>query len=157
MDGGVSLTGKDTISMGSRGLTLRIFNDLADGDTGNIEFPNNLVESKTGKNGNTIYAFNATGKTGVLTVRVLRGSPDDKYLNSELNKYLQDQSAYVLLDGEFIKRIGDGLGGVTNDVYRMSGGIINKYPVVKENVEGDTEQAVAIWTIPFANNERSLT
>lgn len=157
MDGGVSLTGKDTISLGSRGLALRIFNDLADGDTGNLDFPNNLVESKTGKNGNTIYAFNSTGKVSLLTIRVLRGSPDDKYLNSEMNRYLQDPAAYTLIDGEFVKRIGNGLGEVTNDVYRMSGGIIQKFPVVKENVEGDVEQSVSIWSVQFANNSRSLS
>lgn len=153
----VSLTGKDTISIGSRGLAPRILADLADGDTGMLDFPNNLVEAKTGKNGNTIYAFNSTGVVGTMTIRTLRGSADDKYLNSEMNRYKQDPASYTLLDGEIIKRVGDGIGNVTNDVYSLDGGIVQKMPNVKENVEGDTEQAVTIWQIIFANSDRSLT
>lgn len=157
MNGGVSLTGKDTQQIGSRGLALRVLADLADGDAGNLDFPNNLVEVKTGKNGNTIYAFNATGKVCTYTARVLRGSADDKYFNAQMNLYLKDPAAYVLLDGEFIKRAGDGQGNVVSDVYRVSGGIPQKMPNAKENVEGDTEQAVTVWQIAFANTERSLT
>jgi len=153
----VSLTGKDTISIGSRGLAPRILVDLADGDTGALDFPNNLVEAKTGKNGNTIYAFNSTGVVGTLMIRTLRGSADDKYLNGEMNRYKRDPAAYTLLDGEIIKRVGDGTGKVTNDVYTLDGGIVQKMPNVKENVEGDTEQAVTIWQILFANSDRSLT
>lgn len=153
----VSLTGKDTIAIGSRGLSLRVFADLADGDTGVLDFANNLVEAKTGKNGNTIYAFNSTGKVVTATVRVIRGSADDKFLNSEMNRYLLDPAAYTLLDGEIIKRVGDGEGNVTSDVYSIDGGCIQKMPAVKENVEGDTEQAVTIWQIIFANSDRGLT
>lgn len=154
---GVSLTGNDTMALGSAGAALRIFADFADGDTVNLEFPNNLVEAKTGKNGNTIYAFNATGQVVNATVRVLRGSPDDKFLNAELNLYLADPAAYPLLAGEFIKRIGDGTGAVTNDVYKIGGGVVQKFPTVKENVEGDTEQSISIYLILFANTERSIT
>lgn len=157
MIGGVSLTGADTQQIGSRGLALRILADLADGDTGSLDFPNNLLEVKTGKNGNTIYAFNATGKVCTYTTRVLRGSADDKYLNAQMNLYLRDPAAYVLLDGEFIKRAGDGQGNVTHDIYRVGGGAVQKMPNAKENVEGDTEQAVTVYQIIFANTERSLT
>lgn len=155
--GGVSLTGNDTMALGSTGAALRIFADFADGDTVNLEFPNNLVEAKTGKNGNTIYAFNATGQVVNATVRVLRGSPDDKFLNAELNLYLADPAAYPLLAGEFIKRIGDGTGAVVNDVYKIGGGVVQKFPTVKENVEGDTEQSISIYLILFANTERSIS
>lgn len=156
-DGSVSLTGKDTIAIGSRGAALRILADLGDGDTGAVDFPNNLVEGKVGKDGNTIFAFNSTGATSTLTIRVLRGSADDKYLNAELNRYKRDPAAYTLLAGEIVKRIGQGDGTVVNDTYVMNGGIIQKYPVVKENVEGDTEQAVSIWQIFFANNDRAIS
>lgn len=153
----VSLTGKDTIAVGSRGLAPRILADLADGDTGVLDFPNNLVEAKTGKNGNTIYAFNSTGKVVTLNIRVIRGSADDKYLNGEMNRYLQDPAAYTLIDGEIVKRIGDGEGNITNDVYSLDGGVVQKMPATKENVEGDTEQAVTIWQVIFANSDRGLT
>ena len=153
----VSLTGSDTIAIGSRGLSPRIFADLADGDVGSLDFPNNLVEAKTGKNGNTIYAFNATGKVVTAIVRLMRGSADDKYMNGEMNRFLLDPAAYTLLDGEIVKRVGDGEGNVTNDVYSLDGGIVQKMPNVKENVEGDTEQAVAIWQVIFANSDRGIS
>ena len=153
----VALTGKDTISLGSRGLALRIFADLADGDVAVLDFPNNLVEAKTGKNGNTIYAFNSTGVVATATIRVLRGSADDKYLNAELNRFKLDPPAYTLIDGEFVKRVGDGIGNVTNDVYSLDGGIVQKMPNMKENVEGDIEQGIAIWQVIFANSDRGLS
>lgn len=148
---GTVLTGKDTTI-----LNERIFADLADGDCVNLAFPNNLVEAKVGKNGNTVYAFNATGKQATATIRVLRGSSDDKWLTSELNSYVNDPVAYALLTGEFIKRVGDGAGNVTADVYKFNGGVVQKYPEVKENVEGATDQGVAIYTIVFANTDRIL-
>lgn len=153
----VALTGKDTIAIGSRGLALRIFADLADGDTAVLDFPNNLVEAKTGKNGNTIFSFNSTGKVVTATVRLILGASDDKYSNAEMNRYLLDQAAYTLLDGEFIKRVGDGEGKVSNVVYSLDGGIAQKMPNMKENVEGDTEQAVAIWQFIFANSDRGIS
>ncbi len=147
----VSLTGNDTIV-----LDARILADLADGDTAMLDFPNNLVEAKVGKNGNTIYAFNSTGRTVTVTVRVIRGSEDDKWINGRMVEFVQDPAAFLLLEGEFIKRAGDGAGNVTSDIYRLRGGVVQKLPGAKENVEGDTEQSVAIWQIIFANTDRIL-
>lgn len=155
--GSVSLTGKDTISVGSQGATLRILSDLADGDTGVLDLPNDLVAGKVGKNGNVIFAFNSTGKTAMLSIRTILGSADDKYLNAEMNSYLNDPAAYTLLAGEFIKRVGDGNGNTNNITYSMNGGIIQKMPVVKENVEGDTEQSIAVWSVFFANTARAIS
>lgn len=145
----VSLTGNDIISLNGR-----IFSDFGDGDIGNIEFPNDLVGVKAGKNGNTIFSLNASGRISNVTLRVLRGSLDDKFLNSQLNQYLLDPPSYICMWGEFVKRVGMGTGVFNIDVYTMTSGVIQKMPGVKENVEGDTEQAVTIWQIVFANNTR---
>lgn len=154
MEGSVSLTGDDTTMIGSRGAALRILKDLADGDTTILDFPNDLVAAKVGKNGNTIFAFNSTGKTVTASVRILLGSSDDKYMNARLNEYLNAPAGFILLDGEFVKRAGDGAGNIANIIYKLYGGVIQKMPVVKGNVEGDTEQAVAVWQIVFANTGR---
>ena len=154
--GAVALTGADTVSLGPAGAALRIFSDFADGDVNVLDFPNNLVEAKTGKNQNTIFAFNATGKVCTLEMRVLRASTDDKYMNAEMNAYLLDPPSYVLLEGEFIKRVGDGQGNISNDIYRVTGGTIQKFPNAKDNVEGDTESAVTIWKVIFANTDRAI-
>ena len=147
----VALTGKDTIIIDDR-----ILADSADGDTAVLEFPNNLMEVKAGKNGNVIYAFNAQGKLVNLTLRVIRGSPDDKYLQSRLQEYINDPAAFVLVEAELIKRAGDGAGNITADTYQLQGGAFQKMPAAKENVAGDTEQAVSIYAISFGNSQRAL-
>lgn len=149
--GSVSLTGKDTILVDSR-----IFSDLADGDCGSLEFPNDIVAVKTGKNHNRIYAYNATGETCNLTLRLIRGSADDKYLLSRYYEYKNDPPSFVLLGTQITKRAGDGKGNIAADTYTLGGGIITKLPAVKENVEGDTEQAVSIWPITFTNSDRTI-
>jgi hypothetical protein len=148
----VSLTGNDTLI-----IDTRIMKDLANGDTCVLDFPNNLMEAKVGKNGNAIFAFNSTGQTVNNKLRVIRGSADDKYLNSRLNEYLNDPPGFVLMKGEFIKRVGDGAGNITNEIYKVNGGIPQKFPSAKENVEGDIEQAVAEWNIVFVNADRILS
>jgi hypothetical protein len=147
----VSLTGKDTIIIDDR-----ILKDLADADTAVLEFPNNLVEAKAGKNGNMIYAFNASGKLVNVTLRLIRGSSDDKYMQSRLQEYINDPAAFVMLEAEFIKRIGDGTGNTISDVYVLPGGAFLKMPGSKENVAGDTEQAVSVYALVFANSQRAM-
>lgn len=147
----VSLTGNDTIQ-----IATRVFSDFADQDVALLEFPNNVVEVKHGKNGNALYAFNATGKLVNVTLRLIRASADDKFLNSQLQSFLNDQAGYTLMEGEFVKRVGDGKGNVTADVYRMSGGIVQKLPNTRDNVEGDTEQSVSIWNLVFHNGNRVM-
>lgn len=153
----ISLTGADTITLGSTGVTGRVLADFANGDIGMLDFPNELVTVTRGKNGNTIYALNATGLQGTLTLRLLRGSDDDKYINSEMNAYLLDPPSYVLLEGEVVKRVGDGSGTVNADTYRFQGALVSQMPAVKDNVEGDVEQAVTEWTLMFGNAARSIT
>jgi hypothetical protein len=148
----VSLTGKDTIIFNSR-----ILSDLADGDTAVLDVPNNIAEGKVGKNGNILIAFNATGKTVNANIRILLGSPDDKFFNSLLAAYINDSASFALIEGEFIKRVGDGTGKVNNVTYKMGQGFIQKLPTVKENQEGDTEQSVAVWAVTFPNTDRSIT
>ena len=147
----VALTGNDTTIIDTRRLT-----DFATGDVVLIDAPNNLVELKQGKNGNAIYAYNATGKQVTATIRVIRGTADDKYLAARMQEYINDPAAFVLISGEFIKRSGDGAGNTANEVYSLSGGVIQKMPGGKENVEGDTEQAVSIYVLVFSNADRVL-
>ena len=147
----VSLTGADTCKIGNR-----ILSDVADGDWANLTFPNDLTEVKTGKNGNSIYAFNETGRQVQLELRLLRGSPDDKWMMNLLNNMKKDFSAFVLLNGEFIKRVGDGQGNITNDTYLVTGGVFGKMVEAKTSAEGDTEQSVSLYTLKFSNGERTL-
>lgn len=147
----VSLTGSDTLK-----LNLRVLADVADGDFATLTFPNDLADLKTGKNGNSIYAFNETGRQVELVIRVIRGSADDKWLLNQLNVMKNDFASFVLLNGEFIKRVGDGAGNITSDTYLLTGGIFSKNIETKSNAEGDTEQSVSVYTLRFANCDRTI-
>ena len=146
-----ALTGNDTIEIG--GILL---NDFGDGDVANFTYPNELVTPKTGKNGNSIYAFNETGKQVDLVLRVLVGSPDDKRLNSLKVAMESDFPSFTLLDGNFVKRIGDGSGNVSNVSMTTSGGTFTKGIDGKSNAEGDTEQAIATYNFKFTNSKRKI-
>ena len=147
-----ALTGGDVIKVDDR-----IFADLIDGDTVTLEYPNDVGAVKTGKNGNSIFAFNATGLNVRGNIRLVIGSSDDKYLQSRLAEWIKDPSAFVLMSGQFIKRTGDGSGNVTSNTYNLTGGTFLKIPEAKTNVEGDTEQSVVIYNLTFANGIRQLT
>lgn len=140
-----SLTGADTAVI--TGIVLR---DVADGDWFTMNFENTLAEVKNGKNGNAIFASNAMGYQGVATLRVLRGSDDDKALDALLQQQLQDFASFETLDANFIKRIGDGNGNVTPDQYVAAGGVFQNMVDAKSNAEGDTEQSVSVYKMKFA-------
>ena len=151
MPGSTSLTGRDTIQVDNR-----VLNDLADGDSVMLSFPNDIAAVKTSKNGNTIYALNNTGMQVEVTIRVLTGSADDKYLNSRMAEMKLDFSKYVLLTGVFAKRVGDGAGNLTSVIYQCAGGVFKRQPESKTNAEGDTTQSVVIYTIAYGNGDRSI-
>jgi len=147
----ISLTGDDTIQINGRTLV-----DFGDGDTAVLDFPNDLVKIKTGKDGNSIYGFDNQGRQCTFTLRLLRGGADDMFLTNLLSLFQQNPAAFALLTGEFIKNIGDGNGGIKQDIYTLSGGAFKRNINAKENTEGDTEQAIAIWNLHFSNAPRSI-
>lgn len=147
----LSLTGNDVVQVDDR-----ILNDVADGDYATLEFDDEMMTVKRAKNGNTIYAANQKGFVGKLTVRVLRGSADDKYLLSRLTQQKNDPSTFTLMTGAFTKRVGDGSGNKTTDVYQLSGGAFTKNTPAKSSAEGDTEQSVSVYVMTFGDAGRSL-
>lgn len=147
----IALSGNDTVVIMS---TLLV--GQADGNVAELTFPNEIANVKTGKNGNSIYGLNETGRQCELKVRVIRFSADDKFLNGLLALQNANFSGFTLMTGQFTKLIGDGAGNVGNDIYILSGGIFTKRVEAKSNVEGDTEQSVAIYMMKFSNAPRSL-
>ena len=147
----VSLVGNDTIQIQGR-----ILNALADQDNASLTFPNELMSVKTGKNGNSLYAYNNTGEQCELVLRVIRGSTDDKFLNTLLAQMKYDVPSFILLTGRIVKRIGNGLGSITNDTYLLSGGVFTKQVETKSNSEGDTEQSISIYTLKFTLAPRAI-
>ena len=82
-------------------------------------------------------------------------SADDKRLNG-LIPQSNAFASYSLIEGSVIKQVGDGAGNITSNVYMLSGGMVNKLPDVKINVNGDTQQAVVEYQIIFALASRAI-
>lgn len=146
-----SLTGNDVIIVNGRNLT-----DLADGDNGALTHPNELSTTKIGKNGNALIAYNATGEVGELVLRIVRGSSDDRFLNQRMKAFERDPAGFTLMRGTFIKRSGNGRGFTTNDTYVLIGGTFFKKVDVTSNAEGNTDQAVCVYSIRFAAVMRGI-
>lgn len=149
----VSITGNDVIIINDKILS----DGLADGDISYLTYPNDSATVKTGKNGNSIYALNESGRQADLVLRVIRGSSVDKFLNALFAQQSKSFNEFILMYGEIIKPIGFGDGNGVGDHYIISGGIFSKGIEVKTNTDGDTEQSVAIYNLKFSNAPRSLT
>lgn len=145
-----ALTGDDQIIINQVPL-----NDFPDGDIGTLSIQNTVAEMTTGKDANTIFALNEAGRNAVLTIRVLMSSSDDKRLNGlipQANKF----ASYSLVEGSIIKQVGDGSGNISYNTYLLSGGMVNKLPDIKINVNGDGQQAVVEYQIMFALASRAI-
>lgn len=146
-----ALSGDDTITLIERTLV-----DLADGDVGSLEYPNDIANVKVGKNGNAIFSYNASGKMGRLRLRVIRASADDKYIQGLLAAQQNNFNGTPTMYGQVIKKVGDGTGATAKDTYNLGAGVFTKYPPVKTNVEGDSNQSVVEYEITFANAVRVI-
>lgn len=151
----VSLTGEDTLILSTAADSLTLV-DVADGDWFVLNFDNDLAALKRGKNGNVIAAENSMGLVGTATLRVLRGSNDDKVLDSWLQSQLADFSAFLMIGGSFTKRVGDGQGNITGDTGIMSGGIFKRAVNSMSNAEANTDQSVAVYQFEFADVQRAV-
>ena len=92
-----ALSGSDTIVINNR-----VFTALATGDVAKLTFPNDIANVKTGKNGNSVYALNETGKQADFELRVIRGSDDDKFLLNLLSQQQLNFAGFVLMQGRFM-------------------------------------------------------
>lgn len=149
--GTFSLLGSDTIKIGERVLA-----DFGSGEVAKISYATELATVKTGKNGNTIFVQNAAGFQASLELKLIRGSSDDKAIQSLLTSYRSNPTGFVLQNAELSKKIGDGTGVVQADTYILTGGIPTKQVEVTVNTEGDVEQAISVYTWVFAVSDRAI-
>ena len=147
-----ALSGNDTVVINNRN-----FSDFADGNIVELTFPNDIAQVKTGKNGNSIYGLNTTGFQCEMKMRLIRGSSDDQFMNNLLVQQNANFAGTLLLQGQFIKKIGDGQGNITSDTYIVSGGVFTKQVEATSNVEGDALQSVSVYMIKFTNSPRAIT
>lgn len=146
-----SLTGNDTFILNDRPYT-----EFADGSTITITFPNERTGHTTGKNGNTVYATNKQGINAQVELRIIAGSRDDAWLNGLSIQQERDLPTFALLNGSFTKRIGDGSGNVKFINYVLLGGVFDNNIETSENLQGETEQGIAVYRLFFAQAERAI-
>lgn len=139
-------------------LTLygRVIADQADGEVSKISFPDTLGDVKTGKNGNSLFADNQKGNNAELTLRLARGSSDDQFLQNKLTEQKSNFVGMTLAYGSFVKMLGDGQGNIVSDSVTLTAGMFTKPVESVENVEGNTDQAVAVYTLKFARADRGI-
>lgn len=147
-----ALSGSDSIT-----ILDRVLADSGDGDFATLEFEGEVATVKRGKNGNVIFGKNEGGNVATLTLRILRGSADDKFFNGLFSQQQAGFASFILLNGELVKQMGDGQGKITSDTYVVSSGVFLKPVNAKSNADGDTEQSLAIWTLKFGKAGRVLT
>ena len=148
----LTLSGADTLTINNQPLA-----DFATGNCVELSFPNDIANVKTGKNQNSIYGFNASGVQAEMKVLLVRGGNDDRFLLNLLVQQNNNFAGTVLLTGTFIKKLGDGSGNITSDTYILAGGIFQKIPPGKSNVEGEPDQSIAEYMIKWASAQRAIT
>lgn len=146
-----ALTGNDTFVINNR-----VYKDFADGSTITIDFPNERTGKTTGKNGNTIFATNKAGENATVELRLIAGSSDDIFTNGISVQQERDLPTFTLLTGRFAKRVGDGAGNVKFINYILTGGVIDNNVNTSENLQGETEQGIAIYRLFFAQAQRAI-
>ncbi len=151
----VAAVGNDTIVIDD-GSGDRVLVDFANTDIATFTFPNQLVTMTKGKGGNAIYAYNETGKQVDVELRILKASPDDKFLNSAFQRMKNDLPSFNLLKMNFTQRVGDGATNVSDVVYSMEGGVFTQAVDAKSNTEGDADTGVSLYRLTFANNNKTL-
>lgn len=140
----------DLIEVNGRQLTA-----LADGDCVVITYPNELSSLKTGKNGNNIGVHNEAGRNADVQIRLIKGSGDDKFFTSIVNAWKNRLDTFEPMTATFTKTIVVD-GGKASEIVSCSFGLPVKDIETKENVEGDTEQAISVITLRFGDHSRSI-
>ena len=151
MQGITAVVGKDVVIINGT-----ILSAYADADAIKFEPQGPIAQMKISKDGNSIYAMQYNGIAAKLTLRLIRGSLDDQTLNGLLQQWVGDPASFVLMSGSYVKRVGDGKGNVTNEVYQIAGGVFEAIPGGVSNMDGSIESAVTTYTLLFRNDARLM-
>lgn len=133
-----------------------ILSDFADGTVAELSAPNELSAITTGYNGNSLGSHNEPGRQRDLTIRVIKGSSDDKRLNTSYNLWKNRDRSFKPFSMAFTKNIAHSDGTLTNDKVSCWFGLPTGQPTQMFDTAGNTEQVVSVYTIRFANSERSM-
>ncbi len=143
----VVITGSDSLIINGH-----VISNWANNDYSKLEYDEDLVKVVASKNGNVLYAFNQGGLVGKMTLRLTLGGADDVYLTGLLNSFVQSPASFILAQGSYTKRVGNGKGKTTLKIYQLDGGVIRKIPRAKSNSQGDTDQSVVEYEMLFGQS-----
>lgn len=148
-------TGKDTIIVNDY-MGEFVLSDLADGVCAELVANNDLSSTSTGFNGNSLGAHNEPGRQRELTLRLVKGSEDEKRLNKSYNFWKQRNPLFRPFTMKFIKRVEHGDGNATEDTVKCYFGLPSGQPGHTADTTGNTDQVVAVYMIRFGNSEHSM-
>ena len=150
-----SYTAQDTITMTDYNGEW-LLADFADGTVAELVAPNELSSMTTGYNGNGLGSHNEPGRQRELTLRVVKGSADDKRLNSNYNLWKNRDIRFKPIQGSFTKNIAHSDGSMTNDTVECFFGLPAGQPTQMTDTAGNTEQVVSIYMLRFADSNRTM-
>lgn len=133
-----------------------ILSDLADGTVAELSAPNELSTTTTGYNGNSLGSHNEPGRQKECTLRVVKGSNDDKRFNKNYNLWKNRDMRFRPLKMTFTKNVAHEDGSVTRDTVECFFGLPSGQPVQMQDTAGNTEQVVSVYMLRFGNSERSM-
>lgn len=133
-----------------------VLNDFAAGSVAELTAPNDLSSTTTGYTGNSLGAHNEPGRQRECSLRIVKGSSDDKRLNKNYNLWKDRNILFKPLKMSFTKNIAHEDGSITKDTVDCFFGLPAGQPSQVINTEGDTEQVISVFMLRFGNSERSL-
>jgi len=133
-----------------------LLSDYADGTVAQLSAPNEISATTTGYNGNSLGAHNEPGRQRECTIRLVKGSNDDKRFNKNYNLWKNRDIRFRPIQMTFTKNIGHGDGTITNDTVKCWFGLPAGQPEQMTDTTGNTEQVVSVYMIRFGNSERTL-
>lgn len=133
-----------------------ILSDFADGTVAELSAPNELSATSTGYNGNSLGSHNEPGRQRELSLRLVKGSNDDKRLNKAYNMWKNRDMRFRPLTMTFTKNVAHSTGSVTVDTVECFFGLPAGQPTQMQDTAGNNEQVISVYTIRFGNSERSM-
>ena len=133
-----------------------VLSDFADGTVAQLSAPNELSQTSTGWNGNSLGAHNEPGRQRECTLRLVKASGDDKRLNENYNLWKNRDMRFKPLQATFTKNVGHNDGSITKGTVECFFGLPAGQPEQVTDVAGSTDQVVSVYMIRFGNSERSM-
>ena len=135
----VLLVGRDSVIFDGQDIT----KDLVDGDVVTIAPQGALNNVASTYGGKMIVAEDRNGQIHTMTMRLMRGSEMDQWLQSRYQEYHNDSPTFKTLNGSATQRIGDGDGNVITNTFAINNAVFSQSPVnATINTNGSTEQLV---------------